>query len=253
MPAEDFQGKSAINAYADYVMQVDATVGRVLETLDRNDLTDHTLIVFTSDNGCSPTAKFDELAAHGHDPSYHFRGHKADIYEGGHRIPFLVRWPGKVAPGSSYDHPVCLTDFMATCAEALGVELPDDAAEDSVSLLPALLGKAEGKPIREAVVHHSINGSFAIRQGNWKLCLCPGSGGWSYPRPGRDHNDALPPVQLYDLAKDVEEHHNVEPAHQDVAERLTSLLKGYVSRGRSTPGRPLENEGEVNIERPSAR
>src|SRR6185436_18770234 len=120
-----------------------------------------TLVIVTSDNGCSPQAKFNELLPRGHNPSYVFRGNKADIYEGGHRIPFLVRWPGHVKPGVTSDQTICLTDFMATCAEILGVKLPDNAGEDSVSLQPAMLGTAT-KPLREATVHHSINGAFAI-------------------------------------------------------------------------------------------
>src|SRR5262249_27302358 len=183
--AADWEGKSGLNKYADFVMQTDAGVGEVLRALEKNGLADNTLVVFASDNGCSPVANIDELLGKGHSPNYHFRGHKADIFDGGHRIPFLVRWPGKVKAGSTCDQLTCLGDLMATCAEVLDVKLPDDAGEDSVSILPALLGTAKG-PLREAVVHHSIDGSFAIRQGKWKLELCPGSGGWSRPRPGRD-------------------------------------------------------------------
>ena len=113
---------------------------------------------------------------------------------------------------------------MATCADIVGAKLPDDAGEDSVSLLPALLGKPKVPP-REAVVHHSINGSFAIRQGKWKLELCPGSGGWSQPRPGRDDTSKLPPVQLYDLAADVGEKTNVQDKYPEVVARLTKLWR----------------------------
>ena len=118
------------------------------------------------------------LKAHGHDPSAGFRGHKADIYEGGHRVPFLVRWPGHVRSGSSSGQLIGLMDVMATCAEVVGTSLPDEAAEDSVSFLSVLLGLAGGTT-RKALVHHSVDGSFAIREGRWKLILCPGSGGWS--------------------------------------------------------------------------
>jgi hypothetical protein len=123
----------------------------------------------------------EELAAKGHQPSHIFRGAKADIFEGGHRIPFIVRWPGKIRPGSTNTQTVCLTDLLATCAELVGTALPPNAGEDRVSLLPAFLGK-DTPPLREATVHHSINGSFAIRQANWKLIFCPGSGGWSKPK-----------------------------------------------------------------------
>ncbi len=246
VPVEQWQGKSGLNMYGDFVMQTDAVVGQVLEALDRHRLAGDTLVIFTSDNGCSPQADFPVLKARGHNPSYVFRGHKADIYEGGHRIPFVVRWPGKVKPGTRSDQLICLTDLMATCADILGAKLPDNAGEDSVSLLPVLLGKAKG-PVHEAVVHHSVNGSFAIRQGRWKLILCPGSGGWSYPRPGRDDTSKLPLVQLYDLSSDPSEQHNVEHEHPQVVERLTRLLEKYVANGRSTPGEPQSNAVDVDI------
>ena len=230
-------------------MQVDAAVGAVLDALDERGLTGQTLVILTSDNGCSPEAKFDELLAHGHDPSRGFRGYKADIFEGGHRVPFLVRWPGVVEPGRHSDQLICLMDLMATCAEVLGQRLPDDAGEDSVSFLPALRGQDRG-PMREAVVHHSINGSFAIRQGDWKLALCPDSGGWSAPRPGTRAAAGLPPIQLYNLASDPGERHNVQDQNPEVVARLTRLLERYVADGRSTPGQPRKNDGSVVLRKP---
>ena len=246
LPTAQWQGKSGISPYADFVMQVDWTVGQVMKALDRNGLASSTLVVMTSDNGCSPAAGFKEMAEKGHHPSYHFRGHKADIFDGGHRIPFIVRWPARIQPGTTSDQIVCLTDLMATCAEILGVKLPDSAGEDSVSILPALLGRAAG-PLREAVVHHSINGSFSIRQGKWKLELCPGSGGWSFPRPNSPAARKLPPIQLYDLAADIGEQHNVQDRHPEIVQRLTRLLQKYVADGRSTPGTVQSNTGEVHI------
>ena len=245
-PSVEWRGKSALNPYGDFVMQTDWSIGRVIETIDSLELADNTLLIVTSDNGCSPSARFDELAAKGHSPNYVFRGYKADIYDGGHRIPLLVRWPSKVKVGSRSDQLVSLTDLLATCAEILGVPLPDNAGEDSVSLLPALLGKAD-RPLHEAIVHHSINGSFSIRQSNWKLELCPGSGGWSAPRPGLDDTSLLPLVQLYDLAEDIAERHNVQEQHPEVVDRLTKLLEKYVALGRSTPGPPQKNTVAVDI------
>src|SRR5205085_9531519 len=134
--------KSGLNYYADFVMQTDAAVGEVLAALTANGLDDDTLVIFTSDNGCSPQADFPALLRLGHNPSYVFRGHKADIYEGGHRVPFFVRWPGHVPPGNASNQTTCLTDFLATCADVLDLTLSDDAAEDSVSMLPAMLGHA---------------------------------------------------------------------------------------------------------------
>ncbi len=246
VPSPEWRGKSGLNFYGDFVMQTDHAVGELLKALDRHGLREDTLVLLTSDNGCSPQADFPALLAGGHKPSHVFRGHKADIYEGGHRVPFIVRWPGRVAPGSVSDRLICLTDLLATCAAILGASLPDRAGEDTVSLLPALLGRAD-RPLREAVVHHSIDGSFAIRQGRWKLALCPGSGGWSAPRPGRDDTGHLPPVQLFDLEADIGERRNVQREHPEIVERLTRLLERFVAEGRSTPGPAQANAVAVDI------
>jgi arylsulfatase A-like enzyme len=245
LPTPAWQGRSGINAYADFVMQTDASVGEVLGALDRAGQATNTLVFFASDNGCSPSANFAQLAAKGHHPSGPLRGMKADIFDGGHRVPFLVRWPARVKPGSSSDQLVCLGDFMATCADVLGAKLPATAAEDSVSLLPALLGQDRG-PLRQALVHHSIDGSFAIRQGRWKLELCPDSGGWSAPKPGSAEAKLLPRVQLYDLAAGLDERQNLQAEHPEVVARLTRLLEKYVADGRSTPGKPQTNDVKVN-------
>ena len=245
-PTKEWQGKSGLNFYADFVMQTDAAIGQLLAELDKQALAENTLVIVTSDNGCSPQADFPALLAKGHNPSYEFRGHKADIFDGGHRVPFLVRWPARVKAGTLSQQLLCLTDFMATAADIAGAKLPDTAAEDSVSFLPALLGTAKAS-LREAVVHHSINGSFAIRQGNWKLELCRDSGGWSDPRPGTPKATALPPVQLFDLDKDIGEQINVQDKHPEVVARLTKLLEKYVADGRSTPGTPQQNAVPVQL------
>lgn len=245
-PTKEFQGKSGLNAYGDFVMQVDDTVGKVLAALESHHLTDNTLVILTSDNGCSPQANFKQLAEKGHNPSYVFRGHKADIFEGGHRIPFIARWPGRVKPGSTCSQTICLTDLLATCAAIVGAKLPDSAGEDSVNILPALTGAAD-KPLREATIHHSINGSFSIRQGKWKLELCPGSGGWSDPKPRSTEAQQLPDVQLYDLDQDISERRNLQAEHPDVVAKLTKLLKSYIETGRSTPGTPQKNDREISF------
>jgi arylsulfatase A-like enzyme len=246
VPSPAWQGKSGISPYADFVMQTDDAIGKVLAELDRRGLTENTLVIVTSDNGCAPAAGIPALLEKGHNPNFHFRGHKADIFEGGHHIPFLARWPARVKAGGRSDQIICLTDFMATVAEIVGTALPETAAEDSVSFLPALLG-TDKAPVREAVVHHSVNGSFAIRQANWKLELCRDSGGWSDPKPGTPKALDLPPVQLYDLAMDVGEHTNLQERHPEVVARLTQLLEKYVNTGRSTPGAPQQNALPVQI------
>lgn len=245
LPTEPFRGKSGTNAYGDFCLQVDDVVGQVMAALDERGVAEDTIVVFTADNGCSPMADLTHLAALGHRPSYHFRGHKADIYEGGHRVPLVARWPAGIAPGSRCDDTVCLVDLMATMADILGVELPQEAAEDSVSNVPVWRGEDRQEPLREATVHHSVDGSFSIRQGRWKLELCPGSGGWSYPKPGNEPLDA-PPIQLYDLGSDVSERTNVQDRHPEIVARLKDLLTDYVRRGRSTPGARQPNSGPLH-------
>lgn len=243
LPVKEFQGKSGLNAYGDFVMMVDWVVGEVMKAMEANGITENTILVFTTDNGCSPQAKFPELEAKGHFPSYVYRGHKADLFDGGHRVPCLVQWPGRVKP-HSVDQTVCLTDFMATFAALTDQQLADNEGEDSYNLLPLLLKKKYKKTIREATVHHSIDGSFTIRQGDWKLLLARGSGGWSAPRPGADKG--LPAVQLYDMKTDPGERRNVYAEYPEVVSRLTELLRKYIREGRSTPGIPQQNDGNRN-------
>ena len=242
LPLPQFRGQSGTNEYGDFCLQVDWTVGQVMQAVEECGIAGDTIIVFAADNGCSPMADLTHLAALGHLPSYHFRGHKADIYEGGHRIPLVIRWAERIPAGACSDDVVCLADLLATMTDVLGVQLPDDAGEDSVSDLPVWQGERLEEPLREATVHHSINGSFSIRQGRWKLELCPGSGGWSYPTPGKEPV-ASPPIQLYDLEADVSERINVQDRHPEVVRQLTDLLTRYVKDGRSTPGQPQPNTG----------
>lgn len=243
LPTSDYQGKSNTNEYGDFVLQVDGVVGQIESALESNGIKDNTLIIFTSDNGCSPMADFEELKEFDHDPSHIFRGHKADIFEGGHRVPFIARWPEKIKSSSKSEETVCLTDLMATCAALVKTPLPETAGEDSFDIRDALFGKSRSKPIREATVHHSVNGSFSIRQGRWKLEMCPGSGGWSHPKPKSPGISELPPKQLYDLHADIGEKVNVIEEHPDVAQHLEELLTQYVLRGRSTPGANQKNDG----------
>ena len=245
-PTSEWLGRSGLNPYADFVMETDACIGQVAHALDEHGLAANTLLIVTSDNGCSPEADFPALEAKGHHPSYVLRGTKADIWDGGHRVPFVVRWPGTVPSGATSGELVSLVDLMATAAEIAGVKLPADAAEDSVSILPALLGRS-GRPLREALVHHSINGKFSIRQGRWKLELCPGSGGWSRPGDQEAARKAMPRVQLYDMTEDLGERRNLEAEHPEVVKRLTALLEKYVAAGRSTPGTPQHNDVPVDI------
>ena len=245
LPLPEFEGKSQTNAYGDFVLMVDDVVRQIVEAVEAIGQLDNTIVIFTSDNGCSPMADFAELDSVGHHPSHIFRGHKADIFEGGHRIPFVVQWPAVIPQASEYRHTVCLTDLMSTCAAILQSDLPANSAEDSYNLLPAFQG--ESGAIREATVHHSINGSYAIRKDHWKLIFCPGSGGWSSPKPQEARDQNLPSLQLYNLQSDPGETSNVFDDHQDVVQDLTNLMEQYIQSGRSTPGTAQNNDVETEL------
>lgn len=241
LPTKKWLGKSGLNPYGDFVVMIDDYVGQLIKTLEEQGLAEHTLIIFTSDNGCSPQADFKILEEKGHDPSGIFRGHKADIYEGGHRVPFIMKWPGKIEPNSVSKQTICHTDLLATCADIVGVNLAETEGEDSFSLLP-LLDKVETTNYeREATVHHSINGSFSLRKDNYKLIFCAGSGGWSYPVPGKDDTADLPKFQLYNLKFDPSEANNLFETHPDIVNELAGLMKSYIENGRSTPGTKQTN------------
>ncbi|MCC7494999.1 MAG: arylsulfatase [Fimbriimonadaceae bacterium] len=246
LPTAEWQGRSGLNAYADFVMQTDAAVGAVLAALDEHGLADDTLVLFTSDNGCSPMADTAALEQMGHYPSAIYRGYKADIWDGGHRIPLLTRWPGVTPAGRFCHRLVGLFDLLATCAELVGEPLPATAAEDSVSFLPLLRGADQA--VRQTVVHHSIDGRFAIRDERWKLILCPGSGGWSAPRDKAAREQGLPGTQLYDMIADPGERTNLAAAQPAVVARLRELLAAQIAAGRSTPGPAQANDVAVRME-----
>ncbi len=242
LPAPEWQGKSGLNPYGDFVMMIDDYIGQMTTLINDLGIEKNTMIVFTSDNGCSPRAEFEELEEKGHDPSYIYRGHKADIYEGGHRVPLIVKWPGRINASSSSDRTLCTTDFFATCAEITGQAFPDHAGEDSYSMLPLLTGKP-GKYKREATVHHSVEGKFAIRKGAYKLILCPGSGGWSFPTKKDSIFELLPRFQLYNLVEDPAEETNLMDEMPEKAEELKALLIEIIENGRSTTGAAQKNDG----------
>jgi arylsulfatase A len=245
LPTPQWKGKSGLGDYADFVIQTDAAVGEVLRAIDDAGQRDNTIVYFTSDNGCAPAADPKQLEASGHFPSARFRGYKSDIWEGGHRIPLIVRWPGVTAPGTKSAQLVGLIDLFATTADVLHQPLPDDAAEDSFSLLPLFEGK--DVTVRTTAINHSIDGYFAVREGNWKLDLCAGSGGWGAPREAQAAARRLPKVQLYDLADDPAETRNVQAQHPQIVERLTRFLEKAIADGRTTPGRPQKNDVVIEI------
>lgn len=240
LPTAEWQGKSGLGDYADFVMQTDNTLGEISDALDRNHLTDNTLVIFTSDNGCSKAAGIKQLAQQGHFVSGDLRGSKADIWDGGHRVPFIVRWPGKVQPGSHSSQLICHVDLLATVAQIVGKAMPAGSGEDSVSFLPAL----SGDPIvssRAGVIHHSVSGHFAYRQGPWKLALAKASGGWTSPTEKQAASDA-PKAQLYHMTDDLGETSNQYLTQPEIAASLLKQLKEDIRRGRSTDGPAAKND-----------
>lgn len=236
LPVKEWQGKSGLNPYADFVMMIDSYMGQLSSIVAAAGIEENTLLIFTSDNGCSPEADFELLAEKGHHPSYIYRGHKADIFEGGHRVPFIAKWPLSIPAGTVNNSTICTTDLYATCADITATPIAQSSGEDSFSILPLLTAGDASSYERQATVHHSINGSFAIRKGQWKLIFAPDSGGWSHPRPGSEEVLGLPEYQLYDLEKDPSEIHNMYKMYPGVVSALAKVMAQYVHDGRSRPG-----------------
>ena len=232
-----WKGKSELNLYADFVMETDAVVGRVMDSLVQNDLDEETLIIFTSDNGCAPYIGAADLEAMGHYPSGPLRGYKADAWEGGHRVPMIVRWDGITTPGTVCNQLVHQADLLATFAEILAYDLPENAGEDSVSFLSLLKGKDEA--VRQTAVSCSIRGVPSLRIGSWKYIPAPGSGGWG---KGGDQSQ---PQQLYDLSEDLGETRNLATEHPDRIAEMKRTLESIITTGRSTPGDPQKNDIKV--------
>jgi len=249
VPEKRWQGKSGLGPYGDYVMETDWSVGHVMKAIQQAGLQENTIVMLASDNGCAPYINVLALEKEGHYPSAWFRGYKADIWDGGHRIPYMVRWPGVVRPGSTCTQTVELTDLMATAANILRVRLPPNAGVDSVSLLPLFKGaRTEVHPYN---VYQSIDGDFSIQEGPWKLEACAGSGGWAHPSNSEAIAEGLPPVQLYNMKSDIGEKTNVEAANPDIVARLTKDLKACIANGRSTPGPKQSNDVKVELWKPT--
>ena len=241
VPNESFLGRSRAGDYGDLVAEVDGIVGAVIDALERSGAADNTLLIFTSDNGSparagDPHIRGKDWAAtgavtrmFGHNPNAPLRGMKADIFEGGHRVPLVVRWPGQVEAGSTNRQIVCLVDWMATVAAIVGHELPEDSAEDSYDLLPTL--RDPSRAVRSDVVHHSGGGMFAIRRGDWKLIVGRGSGGWTSVKAAKED----PPGQLYHLTDDPQEQDNLYNQRPEIVRQLTERLERYQQQGRSRP------------------
>ncbi|MEM0925288.1 MAG: sulfatase-like hydrolase/transferase, partial [Planctomycetota bacterium] len=233
LPSEAFLGKSEVSLYGDFAMMVDAMVGRVLSTLDEMNITEETMVIFTSDNGPCWYEEDDERF--NHDSSGGLRGMKADAWEGGHRMPFIVRFPGKVEPASVCDQTISFCDMIATFDEMLGTGLlsaDDSAAPDSFSFLPNLMGTDSIGPERPNLILKSGRGLMTMRRGPWKLIEGDGSGGFS-DRGKKKSDPKRYRGQLYRLDEDLGETKNLIDERPEVAASLRRELREIVQAGRT--------------------
>ena len=243
-PSPEFLGKSGVGEYGDFVQEVDAAIGQVLKALEASKVDRNTLVIVTSDNG-PETPAYPRIREYQHYSMGPLRGVKRDAWEGGHRVPFFARWPGQIQAGSVSDETICHVDLLATLAAILGAPLPNDAAEDSVNIAPALLGQAHARPLREATVHHTGSGRFAIRQGPLVFIDAPtgDDNGANNREPAwlkleRGYTSHDQSGELYDLAHDPVEKTNLYARRPDDVRRLKTLLEKYKAEGRSVPPRP---------------
>lgn len=257
VPAPEFIGRSQAGAYGDWVAQVDWTVGQMMDALQRAGIADKTLVIFTSDNGPEITGfgvnpgAYDRARQYGHYSMGNLRGVKRDSWEGGHRVPFLARWPGKIQPGSANGEIISHIDLMATVAAMLNVKLPDNAGEDSFNILAALCGEKLSHPVREAVVH-SATGKYGIRKGDWVFIDAPsgdnndkarGEPAWFKQERGYGPDDQ--PGELFDLREDLSERRNHYADKPETVRELKELLEKYKRDGRSTPGPAQQNDDAI--------
>jgi arylsulfatase A len=230
----DFQGKSTCGNYGDFMQETDYRVGQVLDALKANGLEENTLVIFSSDNGAETNYIY-QRDTYQHYSSLNFKGGKRDIYEGGHRVPFLMRWPNGIKAGGKINTPVCQTDYLATIADIVGAKIPDNAAEDSYSLLPLMKDVNSKEGTDRAVIHHSFTGHFAIREGKWKLNMLRGSGGSLKPVVMQPkEGEAL--YELYNLDTDPGETTNLYFEQPEIVEKLKNKITDIIQNGRSTEG-----------------
>ncbi len=245
LAADAFKGKTKAGPHGDFIFEMDYIVGDLLKTLERLGVAENTLVIFASDNGPEVPTVLNMRKTHQHDGARPWRGVKRDQWEGGHRTPFIVRWPGKVKMGTTSHQLTSLTDVMATCAGITGAKLPDDAAEDSYNMLPVLLGEQVDKPVRRFVLQQTMSLAMSIRDGQWKYLDHKGSGGHNYNRTGPwgmkpyalADTDPDAPGQLYNLEVDPGETTNLFSQHPETVKRMKAQLEAFKTSGRSAPRR----------------
>lgn len=227
VPRDPFLGTSGCGIYGDFIHEIDWSVGEIVSALKKRGLLENTLIIFTADNGASRASFPDDFEEkYGHKPSGNYKGRKASLDEGGHRVPFIANWPGVVEPGSRVDVAFCLNDLYATCAEITGEQVAEDAGVDSFNMLSLLKGEVSAYS-RNGLVHHDFIGRFAFREGDWKLNM------------GKEAKSKA----LYNLGSSLAEKENLINKHPEIAEQLEAKLNAIILNGRSTDGPKLSNEG----------
>ena len=236
VPNREFFGKSGAGLYGDFVMELDFSIGQMLDAIDEVGIADNTLIIFTSDNGPEQIA-YDRIQETGHYSMSDLRGVKRDLWEGGNRVPYLVRWPARIKARSTSDEVISLVDFMATVAAIVGEKLPADSGEDSYNVLPAYLGEKLEEPIRQATVYSGSNGALAIRKGNWVLIdsktgMVSNEPDWFREERGVMKHGEL--KELFHLEADPRQTENVFHKNPTVAAHMSQLLNRYIESGRST-------------------
>ena len=242
-PADQFKGKTKAGPHGDFIFELDYIVGKLMAALDKHGFADNTLVIFSSDNGPEVPTVLSMRQDYKHDGARPWRGVKRDNWEGGHRVPFIARWPGKIKPGTRSSQTLSLTDLMATFAAITNVKLPQEAGEDSVNMLPALIGSDEGKSIRKYTLHQTISLALAIRRGPWKYLDHKGSGGNNYDRAGRwgmkkyivPEKEPEAPGQLYNLDTDPGETNNLYFKRSEIVKELKNKLEEFKKSGRSVP------------------
>lgn len=229
-PSASFKGKSKVGGYGDFVMETDWSVGEIMQALRSAGIEKNTLVIFTSDNGATGqdgtnmSGAMNALLKYGHNPNTPFRGMKTDLWEGGHHVPFIARWPNVIHPGSSSSQTICHTDMMATVADILQKDIPAGEGIDSYSLLPLFKARNKHEYSRPFTIHHSSEGFFAIRKEQWKLIMTGNSGGGLIPSKPELINGIEAPIQLYDLKQDPLEQKNVYLDYPEKVEELRKLL-----------------------------
>jgi len=246
-PDDAFKGLSGIGKYGDFVLQLDHYVGEIIDKLKKEDIFDETVFIFTSDNGASNIIDFEDLEEKGHHPSYHFRGKKSHIWEGGHREPTIISYPPLVEPGSVSNHMLSHSDMYRTLADLIHYKVNDEAAEDSFSAVSVLEGEKDS--VRKDIIHSAGDGGFSIRRDFWKLNIVRGGGGFDdsfdVEKEGEERESQalhkFEPAELFDLKNDISEQNNVIDEYPELVEELTKSLASYIRKGRSTKGEPQEN------------